>query len=579
VGPDHRRQVLLNARVVPDVPSFAVDDGFAYAVPDGLPVEVGSVVRVPLGGRRVRGWVVATGVPSSRNLREILSLSGDVPVFGRSLLGVLRWAAARYVAPLSAMLAKATPPNVARRVGATPAPGGERSSHRVTVVAGKPTADQLAAIVGEHAHAARTAMVVAATAAEAESAFGALDAAHPGMVVAGGSHLGGAATTAAWVRSATVPGTIVVGTRELAAWPMAVPGLAVVLGEGRRGMKDKATPTVHARDLLLKRSAAERFAVVLTGLVPTAEALSRASEVTGSGRRWGLVEVVDRRSDPPGSGLFADQTAAVLRAAHARGRRVLVFTDRRVTTMRCVKCRTIRRCPACGAAPGGGTTCQRCGAEIGACPECGGRRFEALGAGMARVIADLARIVGAGAVGERGSGRQIVVGTERDLPGLEVDLTVIVDADGPIMAPTYRAGEDALRVFARAVAAAGGERGRRAILQTSDPSHPVIGALVKGDPVPFVRSDAARRAALGFPPGGEILVVEATGLDAASTGELVGEVGDRAVVHGPAPSGDAVRWLLQARDLTSARVVLRGLVGRWRESGVRVRVDADPIDL
>jgi primosomal protein N' (replication factor Y) len=577
VGPDHRRAVALNARVVPDVPSFSVDDGFAYAVPEGLPVAVGSVVRIPLGGRRVRGWVVATGEPSSRGLREIVSVSGDVPVFGRALLGVLRWAAARYVAPLSAVLAKATPPNVARHSRSSTGAAGERVPHRVTVMTGLPSPDQLAAMVGEHAGAGRTAVV--STAAEAEAAHRRLDAAHPGRVVAGGSHLGGAAVTQAWVRTATVPGTIVVGTREVAAWPMAAPGLAVVLGEGRRGMKDKATPTVHARDLLLKRATAERFSVVLAGLVPTAEALARATEVTGTGRRWGLVEVVDRRNDPPGAGLFADRTAAAVRAAHAEGRRVLVFTDRRVTTMRCVSCRTIRRCPSCGAAPGGGSTCQRCGAEIGGCPQCGGRRFEALGAGMARVIADLRRIVGAEAVGEAGSGRPIVVGTERDLPGLAVDLTVIVDADGPIMAPTYRAGEDALRLFARAVAAADGVRGRRAVVQTSDPSHPVIGALLTGDPVPFVRADAARRAALGFPPGGEILVVEATGLDAAGAGALVAEIGERAVVHGPAPAGDALRWLLQARDLSSARVVLRGLVGRWRESGVRVRVDADPIDL
>jgi primosomal protein N' (replication factor Y) len=173
----------------------------------------------------------------------------------------------------------------------------------------------------------------------------------------------------------------------------------------------------------------------------------------------------------------------------------------------------------------------------------------------------------------------VIVGTERDLPGLSVDLTVVVDADGPIMAPTYRAAEDALRLLARAVAAAGDGRGRRAIVQTADPGHPVIGALVKGDPVGFVRADSARRAALGFPPGGEILAVEASGLIGVARDDLAAEVGDRAVVLGPAPAGDALRWLVQARDLTAARVVVRRVVGRWREAGARVRVDADPIDL
>jgi len=42
------------ARVVPDLPTFAVDDGFAYEVPVGVEVEVGALVRSPLGGRRLR---------------------------------------------------------------------------------------------------------------------------------------------------------------------------------------------------------------------------------------------------------------------------------------------------------------------------------------------------------------------------------------------------------------------------------------------------------------------------------------------------------------------------------------------
>lgn len=593
MGPDRHPQVALNVRVVPDVPSFSVDDGFAYSVPETLDVGVGSVVRVPLGGRRVRGWVTGVGDAPRTGLREILSVSGDLAVFDRDLLGVLRWAASRYVAPLSTLLAKATPPNVARRgnrsgypaVGPVVEPDlpGLRAlgtGSRTVVVAGTVTPGDLAALVGAQAAAGRTSMIVAATAREAVSVEAELSGRFGDRVVGGGSHRSAAEATRSWVAAATMPGTILVGTREVAAWPMTVPGLAVVLGEGRRGMKDKATPTVHARDLILKRAATGRFPVVLTDVVPTAEALSRATvAVPGSPRGWGLVEIVDRRSDPPGSGLLAEATAAALRSAASGGRRVFVFTDRRVTTMRCVHCRTIRRCETCGAAPGGGAECRRCGAAVGECLQCGRRRFEALGAGLSRVVSEVARIVGAAAVGEAGSGCQIQVGTERDLPGASADLTIVVDADAPLMAPTYRAAEDGLRVLARAVAAAGPGRGRRALLQTSDPDHPVIRALQKGDPLGFVREDSARRAALGFPPGGEILVVEASGLPPGGAEQLATEVGDRSMVLGPAESDGALRWLVQGRDLASTRVVIRGVVARWREAGARVRVDADPMDL
>jgi primosomal protein N' (replication factor Y) len=176
-----------------------------------------------------------------------------------------------------------------------------------------------------------------------------------------------------------------------------------------------------------------------------------------------------------------------------------------------------------------------------------------------------------------GSGCQFVVGTERDLPGLQVDLTVILDGDGPLLAASYRAAEDGLRLLGRAVATAGIGRGRRGLVQTADPDNPVLVALRDGAPVPLVRSDAARRAELGFPPGGEIIVIEAVGT--VEPGELQTALEGRAEVHGPAPMPGGSRWLVQGRDLGPARIVLRDVVGRWRESGIRVRVDADPVDL
>ncbi|NNC74094.1 MAG: hypothetical protein HKN93_01155, partial [Acidimicrobiia bacterium] len=108
-------------RVVPDVASFAVDDGFAYSVPDSIGlVEIGSIVRVPLSGRTVRGFVIDDDARSDRRLRAVKSVTGDYPVFDRRLLQTLRWAAIHYVSPLGPMLAKASPPNVPRRIEADP---------------------------------------------------------------------------------------------------------------------------------------------------------------------------------------------------------------------------------------------------------------------------------------------------------------------------------------------------------------------------------------------------------------------------------------------------------------------------
>ena len=49
-------------RVLPDVP--AIDRAFDYLVPEPLgdQVRVGTMVRVPLSGRRVAGWVLEVDV-------------------------------------------------------------------------------------------------------------------------------------------------------------------------------------------------------------------------------------------------------------------------------------------------------------------------------------------------------------------------------------------------------------------------------------------------------------------------------------------------------------------------------------
>jgi primosomal protein N' (replication factor Y) len=581
-------------RVVPDVPSFNVDDGFAYAVPDGVDAPIGAIVRVPLGGRRVRGWVIAESQGDASGLKEIASRSGDLEVFDSRRLGIMRWAAARYVAPLAAILGKATPPNVPRSKRWTdrdPGDGGGGSDLASRILMGKrpptsvwwgpgPWGPPIAGTAAPLLAAGRGVLVVAATVQEGETLAADLRSSLGDRVVFASSTGSGADQTKAWVEAASRPGTLVVGTRQVALWPVADLALAVAVGEARRGMKDKSTPTTHARELLVRRSQVERFALVLAGLVPSAEAVSRGAveAVPPTGRAWGHVEIVDRREDRGGT-LLGDTARAAVRAAVASGTRVLVFTHRRAASQRCVQCRMVRRCASCGSGSFENAECVRCGARADSCAGCGFNRFEMLGAGAGRVRAEVARVVGREQVGEPGSDAAVIVGTERDLPGLEVGLTVVVDGDGPLFAPTYRASEEALRLFARAIAVAGRGRGRRGLVQTSDPTHPIFEALRTADPVPFVLADARQRSSAGFPPGGELLVVEVDTPPSDATGELVAAVGDRAEVLGPADAGGRVRWLIQGSDITPARIALRALVARWRDGGARVRVDADPVDL
>jgi primosomal protein N' (replication factor Y) len=301
------------------------------------------------------------------------------------------------------------------------------------------------------------------------------------------------------------------------------------------------------------------------------------------GRRvWPLVEVVDRREEPPGSGVVTERVKAALRAVLRSEGRAFVFTHRRgyAPASRCVSCRQVLRCARCGSRPDPGTHCRRCGAELGPCPTCGGRRFEPLGAAVGRVAEELRRVLGERAVAEVPEGAPVQVGTERDLVQTPtVDLAVVVDADGLILGSDYRAGEEALRVMARLACRLRPGSGRRMMVQTSLPEHPVVAALRRGDPIPYLTEEVAERARLGYPPAAELMVVEVRGgEDADQLDRGLRELSPPSLL-GPATTPQGRRWLVQGRDLTGFRRQLRSLVQRWRETGLTVRVDVDPIDL
>jgi primosomal protein N' (replication factor Y) len=591
--------------VVPELATFAVDDGFSYAVPDALTgVEIGSIVRVPLGGRKVRGYVVdiRTGARPDRPLKEIVGVSGDLSGFDARHLETLRWAALHYVAPVAALLPRSTPPNLPRlsrsaaekkegrslealpsspRPEATTAAATGRRIRPQYLVRSRTDAETVAGLVGGVIEAGKSAMVVVPTVAEAESLAGGLSAFFGDRVSLATSSLPARRVTATWVRARVDPGTLTVGTREVAFWPIRDLGIALVVEEGRRGMKATQTPTLHVREILRRRAAIERFQLAFAGPVPTTETLAAGFDIhEEAGRVWPLVEVVDRSDEAPGSGLIGERVRRALSMVARKGGSAFVLVHRRgyAPAFRCISCREIRRCTVCGAAADRGDVCRRCGASHGACAECGGGRFEPLGAGVGRIVDDLRRTLGdsVGPVGE--SDRSVLVGTERDLPtAQQVDVAAAVDIDGVMLAPHYRASEDALRLVARLAGKVRPGSGNRCMVQTGMPDHEVIAALRSGHPMPFLRSELGHREGDGFPPMGELVAIDVREVPDGADAALRETVG--AGVHGPAATPEGMRWLLQGSDLREAKIRLRGLVQRWRDAGARVRVDVDPIDL
>ncbi len=78
-------------------------------------VHVGTIVRVPLAGRRVRGWVVEDDVEPEtevNRLRPLAKVVGAGPP--PEVISLCEWAAWRWAGPLPVMLRAASPPNAVR---------------------------------------------------------------------------------------------------------------------------------------------------------------------------------------------------------------------------------------------------------------------------------------------------------------------------------------------------------------------------------------------------------------------------------------------------------------------------------
>jgi primosomal protein N' (replication factor Y) len=570
------------ARVLPDV--GAIDRVFDYLVPSEMEgsVAVGTMVRVTLHGRRVGGWIVelADEPATDRALQPIAKVRGFGPP--AAVVELSKWAAWRWAGPRATFLGTASPATAVR--GLPPAPPSMSN-------AAVPVADDLAAdafaggrvilrlppardpfpVVFE---AARRGPALVLTPSLAQAAHLAVRLRRSGFAVA--QH------PRDWPMAATGACTVV-GARAAAWAPLEQPAAVVVLDEHDEGYQEERAPTWNARDVAIERARRAGVPCVLTSPCPSLEALamapllapSRADERAG----WPALEVVDRRKEPPGLGLFSERLVTLVRES---GRVVCVLNRKgRARLLACTACGELARCEVCQGAveqlPEGALRCRRCGTERpSVCAHCGATRFRVLRVGVSKARDDLERLAGrpvaevtADATGPIDDA-PVIVGTEAVLhrvPG--ADVVAFLDFDQELLAPRYRAGEEALGLLARAGRLVGGRRGGgRLVVQTRMPNHEVLDAVVHADPGRFAVVESARRAALRFPP--EAAVAEISG-EAAPP--FVGELGvDGVDILGPSSAG---RWLARAPD---HRALCDRLAAVPRPSG-RLRVAVDPLRL
>jgi primosomal protein N' (replication factor Y) len=99
--------------------ALPVEKTLHYAIPaqQRAILEVGKRVLVPLGKRRVTGYVLKTcsSLPpevTDKDIKAIIDCLDEAPLFDAAMLGFLRWVADYYLAPLGQAIKSALPPGI-----------------------------------------------------------------------------------------------------------------------------------------------------------------------------------------------------------------------------------------------------------------------------------------------------------------------------------------------------------------------------------------------------------------------------------------------------------------------------------
>ncbi len=437
-----------------------------------------------------------------------------------------------------------------------------------------------------------------------------------------------------WRAIAEARVNIVVGARSALFMPFAKLGLIVVDEEHDQSFKQDEGVVYNARDMAVVRARLESAPIVLASATPSLESVTNvaagrytALHLPGrhGGHRLATLSAVDMRREPPARGRWlSPPVVEAMKQTMAAGEQTLLFLNRRgyAPITLCRGCGKGLECPQCSAwlvehRFRRTLICHHCGySEPPArdCRHCGAvDQFVACGPGVERLAEEALELFPearlelftsdslmnrdeANAAVERMEKGEIdiLVGTQMAAKGHHfpnLTLVAVIDADLGLNGGDLRAAERTFQLLYQ-VAGRAGRDGRpgRALIQTHNPEHAVIQALVSGDRDRFVEAELHDRSLAGMPPYGRLASLIVSGPDPAAVDNVCSALARRAPqqegvsVLGPAVAPMALlrgrhrrRFLLKA----SRDIAVQPLLHGWLEhiglpGSVRLQVDVDP---
>jgi primosomal protein N' (replication factor Y) len=389
---------------------------------------------------------------------------------------------------------------------------------------------------------------------------------------------------------------VVVGARSALFLPYADLGLIVIDEEHDQAYKQEDGTHYHARDMAVVRAHIAKIPIVLASATPSVETEVNARKgryqrvllrSRFGGQHMPHIEAIDLKRLPPPRGRFiSPHLAEQVRFAIERREQALLFLNRRgyAPLTLCRACGHRFACTICDAwlvdhRFRQRLVCHHCGFSMGrppVCPNCAAQEsLVAVGPGVERLQEEAASLFPEARsmvlssdlitsietmraeLNEIAEGHvDIIIGTQLVAKGHHfprLNLVGVVDADLGLNNGDPRAAERTWQLLNQVVGRAGRDQGRGVgFLQTHQPEHPVIKALVACDREAFYASEIEARERTLYPPFGRLA-------------SLIISAGDRPTAEGfarrlasSAPHNEHVRLL------GPAEAPLAVIKGRYR---------------
>ncbi len=360
-----------------------------------------------------------------------------------------------------------------------------------------------------------------------------------------------------WTAVAAGEASVIVGARSALFLPYPDLGLIVVDEEHDPAYKQEDGVRYHARDMAVVRASVAKIPVVLASATPSVETEVNARRSRYQrlhlperfgGQHLPSIEAIDlRREGPPRGRFIAPRLAEAVKTALERGEQALLFLNRRgyAPLTLCRQCGFRLACPNCDAwlvdhRFKRRLVCHHCGFAIPPpekCPKCeAAQSFVACGPGVERLEEEAAAlfpearimVLSSDLVATVEHMRQelteierglvdIVIGTQLVAKGHhfpKLNLVGIIDADLGLSNGDPRAAERTFQLLHQVVGRAGREEGRGVgYLQTHQPEHPVMRALIAADREAFYSAEIELREATHYPPFGRLASLVVSGAD------------------------------------------------------------------